>query len=347
MFAQFLVRAPHAHHQRHAELHFPGGSDDAFGDRVATHDAAEDIHQNPLDRGVLQHQLERFGHFLRRGTAADVEKIRGLGAEQLDGIHGGHRKTCAVDETTDVAVERNVREIELGCFDFGGILLVEIAHGDDFRMPEQGIRIEVEFGIECQHPAVSGHDQRVDLGERCIAFDERTVQPVHELASLYHRCLRHADFSCNVVGLALGQTRHRIDGDFVNLFRRVGGDFLDFHAALRTRHQGHPLRGAVDHHAHVQFLGDVGALFHEQALHQAAFGTGLVGNERHAENLRGIFMHLVERLRHLDAAALAAPSGMDLRLHDPDLSAELARGGIRLAHRKAGDAARRGDPVLA
>jgi hypothetical protein len=110
------------------------------------------------------------------------------------------------------------------------------------------------------------------------------------------------------------------------------GDFLDFHAALRTRHQGHPLRGAVDHHPYVQLLADVGAFFHEQAPYQAAFRTGLVGDERHAENLRGVFMHLLERLGHLDTAALAAASGMDLSLHDPDLSAELACGGIRLGH---------------
>ncbi len=127
----------------------------------------------------------------------------------------------------------------------------------------------------------------------------------------------------------------------------IGGDLLDFHAALRACHQGHALRGAVDHHPHVQFLGDVGALFHEQTLHQAPLGAGLVGHQRHAENLRGELMHLFERLRHLDAAALAAASGMDLRLHDPDLAAEFARGGIRLGHRKAGHAARRGNPVLA
>ena len=61
-----------------------------------------------------------------------------------------------------------------------------------------------------------------------------------------------------------------------------------------------------------------------------------MGDQRHAEDLRGEVVHLLQGLRHLDAAALAAAAGVDLRLDDPDLAAELARRGIRLGHRKAG-----------
>ena len=79
--AQLLVCAFHAHHQGNTELHFFGRRDHAFSDRVAAHDSAENVDQNSLDRGILQHQLECFSHLLRRRTAADVQKIRGLRAE--------------------------------------------------------------------------------------------------------------------------------------------------------------------------------------------------------------------------------------------------------------------------
>ena len=109
----------------------------------------------------------------------------------------------------------------------------------------------------------------------------------------------------------------------------------------------HALRGAVDDHADVEFLADVGALLHQQAPHEPAFGPGLMGHQRHAEDLRGELVDLLERLRHLDAAALAAAAGVNLRLDDPDLAAELARRRIRLGDRKAGHAARRRHAVLA
>src|SRR5438067_1762917 len=56
--------------------------------------------------------------------------------------------------------------------------------------------------------------------------------------------------------------------------------------------------------------------------------------------------HLVQRLRDLHAAALAAAAGVDLRLHHPDLAAELLCRLHRLvdAHRR--EAARRRHAVL-
>ena len=47
-----------------------------------------------------------------------------------------------------------------------------------------------------------------------------------------------------------------------------------------------------------------------------------MGDQRHAQDLRGEFMHFLQRLRHLDAAAFAAAAGMNLRLDDPNFAAE-------------------------
>ena len=44
-----------------------------------------------------------------------------------------------------------------------------------------------------------------------------------------------------------------------------------------------------------------------------AFGTGLVGDQLHAQYLGGELAGLIDRLGHLHAAAFAAASGMNLR----------------------------------
>src|SRR3984957_13418525 len=55
--AELLVRALHAYHQGDAELHFPGGGNDAFRDGLAAHDAAENVYQNALHLVVFEHEL--------------------------------------------------------------------------------------------------------------------------------------------------------------------------------------------------------------------------------------------------------------------------------------------------
>ena len=42
------VRAFEAHDHRHLDVHLLHGGDDAFGDHVAAHDAAEDVHEDRL-----------------------------------------------------------------------------------------------------------------------------------------------------------------------------------------------------------------------------------------------------------------------------------------------------------
>jgi len=58
----------------------------------------------------------------------------------------------------------------------------------------------------------------------------------------------------------------------------------------------------------------------QQAAHEAALGTGLVRTR--SRDLAGEVAQLIHRFRDLDAAALAAAAGVDLRLHHPDVAAE-------------------------
>ena len=69
------VGALEADDQRHRQIDFPGGLDDALGDDVAAHDAAEDVDQDALHRRVAEDDLERRGDLFLGGAAADVEEI--------------------------------------------------------------------------------------------------------------------------------------------------------------------------------------------------------------------------------------------------------------------------------
>src|SRR6185369_6510575 len=114
-----------------AQVHRLAGGDDAGGDGVALHDAAEDVDQDGLDLLVLQHDLEGFRDLLGGGAAAHVEEVGRRGAEQLDGVHGRHGQAGAVDQAADVAVQGDVGQVELGSFDLGGILFVQVTQRHD------------------------------------------------------------------------------------------------------------------------------------------------------------------------------------------------------------------------
>ena len=86
--------------------------DDAGGDDVAIHDAAENVHEDALHVRVAQNDLERRRDLFLARAAADVEEVRRAAAEMLDDVHRRHRQARAVDEAGDAAVELDVIEIE-------------------------------------------------------------------------------------------------------------------------------------------------------------------------------------------------------------------------------------------
>ncbi len=60
-----------------------------------------------------------------------------------------------------------------------------------------------------------------------------------------------------------------------------------------------------------------------------------------------MLFHFIDRFRDLDAAALAAAAGVNLRLHDPHLAAEFLGRRDRFVNAEARDAARSRNAVLA
>ncbi len=101
--------------------------------------------------------------------------------------------------------------------------------------------------------------------------------------------------------------------DRVGIF---GRDLFDLHAARRRGHEHQPSRTAVEHDAEIQLARDGQRLLNQQPLHFLALGTGLVRDQFHPEDLARQLAGFFRRLGDLHAAALAAASGMDLRLDD-------------------------------
>jgi signal transduction histidine kinase len=85
--------------------------------------------------------------------------------------------------------------------------------------------------------------------------------------------------------------------------------------------------------------------FDEHRPHLLPFGAGLVGDQRHAEHVLGELLDLADGSRQLHAAALAAATGVNLRLDDAHLAAEPAGNIGRFGGCKGHFAARHGHSV--
>ena len=102
------------------------------------------------------------------------------------------------------------------------------------------------------------------------------------------------------------------------LFRHL----LDLDAALFADHQDDALGGAIDDEAEIELLVDGQALFDQQARDPLAGRARLIGDERLTDQLARDLFGFVERLGELDAAGLATPAGVNLRLDHGDRGAE-------------------------
>ena len=92
---------------------------------------------------------------------------------------------------------------------------------------------------------------------------------------------------------------------------------------------------------------DVGAVFYIEATNFLTHGAGLVGFELHAQNLAGQAFHILNAFGHFHAAALAAPTGMDLGFHHPHRAAQFLRCFHSLLNGEGSDAARNWHTELA
>src|SRR2546423_36192 len=68
-----------------------------------------------------------------------------------------------VDHAADAAVELHIVEAVLAGFDFRRVFLGFIAQCLDVGMAKKPVVVEIDFGVQRQHVARAGHDQRVDF----------------------------------------------------------------------------------------------------------------------------------------------------------------------------------------
>src|SRR6478609_9126900 len=163
LLAELDIGAFEANDERNLETDFLNRCDNAFGDDVALHDAAEDVDEDALDLRVGRDDLEGSRDLLLAGATADVAEVSRLLAVQLDDVHRRHGETGAVDHAADVAVERHVSEVPLGGLDFLGVLFGLVAQRLDVVVAEQRVAVEGHLGVEDAQVAVLHDDQRVDL----------------------------------------------------------------------------------------------------------------------------------------------------------------------------------------
>src|SRR5690606_30116132 len=209
---------------------------------------------------VLEHDLEGFGDLFSGCAAADVQEVGRLAAEQLDGVHGRHGQTSAVDQAADVAVELDVGQIEFAGFDFGGVFFVQVAVGDELRVAEQGVRVEVELGVQGDDVALAVAVQRVDFDQRGVGVHVALVELLEHVSGLVGRTAGQADGFGDLFGLFGRQAGQRVDVFGDDFLGRRMRDFLDVHAAFAGSDDGDFLRGAVGDQRHVVFLLNVGAV---------------------------------------------------------------------------------------
>jgi len=95
---------------------------------------------------------------------------------QLDQVHGRHREPGAVYHAADVAVERDVVEIVLTRLGLLGVFLRGIPHRRQRLLAIQGAVVDIDLAIQRQQSALIGNDQRIDLDQAQITFQEKSVE---------------------------------------------------------------------------------------------------------------------------------------------------------------------------
>ncbi len=255
----------------------------------------------------------------------------------LDDVHRAHGQPGAIDEAGDVAVEGDVAEGVFRGFNLLGVLLIQVAEGDDLGMAEKGVVIEGDLGVQRQHLVRRGGDERIDLDHRGIGLFVHRIKRANEPGGVLGFGGIESQTEDELPHLEIGQAVGGINADLENLFGGLVGDFLDFNPAFGRGDDDGAGTRAIEKNGEVVFLLDAACLGKIDRLHLATGGAGLGGDEGAAKHL----IREVERLRlgfgvlhaALEAAgerALAPAAGVDLRFYDDGSVGQLREGGGKL-----------------
>src|ERR1700691_2604842 len=324
------------HHQRHAQAYFLDRGNNAFGDHVAAHDAAENIDQDAFHVWIGRDDLKGGRYLVLARAAADVEKVRRCLAVELDDVHGGHGQAGAVHHAADAAVERHVVQIIARGLDFLGVLLGRIAQCSDVRMTIKRVVVEAHFSIETEELAVLGDNQRIDFEETHVFGEKGVIELRQRNFRLLADLAAQAERPRHGVAMMGHKARRRVDRERKNFLRIGAGDFLDLHPAFSRGDERDARRRAIDQRREIIFALDIRAFLDIEAMHFLAVRAGLMRHQRRSKQPLRFALHLIDRFDHFDAAGLAATAGVDLRLDHPDRTAEILRrlDGFIDAHRR-------------
>src|SRR6476661_4086037 len=315
------VVAVEAHHERAVLLvaERVERAHDAVGDGVAGGDAAEDVDEDALDLRVRQDDVQAVGHDLGARTATDVEEVgRLLAAELLTGVRddveGAHDESRAVADDADGAVELDVVEVLLLGGRLERVRVGRVLEGLVVGVAEAGVLVERHLAVEGDDVAVLGLDERVDLDERRVLVAVDGPQLLQHVGDRGLVGVVEAGGVDDLLRLGLVDARVGVDRDARERLGALDGELLDLHAALLGAHGEVGAVGPVEQHREVVLLGDARTL----GDHHGADGVAL---DVHAEDRLGGGLRLVGALGDLDAAGLAAATGLHLGLDDGDPAA--------------------------
>src|SRR5512133_1139025 len=237
-FTVLDLAAVHADDDRQGAVDLAGRLNDAVGNHVAAHDAAEDVDKDPFDILILEDDPEGLGHLFAGRPAADVQEVGRLAAALLEHIQGSHGQSGAVDQAADRAGQLDVGQVVFSGGDLQRIELGIVHHVRVLAMTVDGIVVEGDFGVHGHQPAGLGDDQRIDLDQGAVLFLAGAVQVHQQLDAVFADGTAQAQFQRNLAGLIGAQAAQRVDQQGMDLLRRFPGHFLDIHAPFGRSDQG-------------------------------------------------------------------------------------------------------------
>src|SRR6266404_3097225 len=250
-------------HHRELEPELLDRGDDALREPVHSQDAAEDVDEDRLHARIGREDAERVLDLLGGGPAAHVEEVGRLAAGQLDDVHGGHRQPGPVHHAADVAVELDVVEAVLRGLHVERGLLVHVAQGHDVLVAVERVVVEVELGIERDHPPVLRDHQRIDLGQRAVLLEVGPEEAQDQGHALLELLPGEAETEREVARLEGLKPQRGVRPLADDLLRMGGRHLLDLHAARLRGHDHVGAAAAVEGHREVELGGDRRRLLHQ------------------------------------------------------------------------------------
>ena len=196
--------------------------------------------------------------------------------------------------------------------DLGRLLLRQVAHGLDVRVAGERRVVDHHLRVERQHPAVTGHGQRVDLGQLGVRVEEGGDETLEEGGEGGPMDAGDGQEGGDRRDVVRSQPRQRVQPmteDRVGIGVR---DLLDLDPALRAGDDGDRLRRPIEDDGEVVLVPDVHRRGDEHRPHPSA-------GDLEGEDLRRSRLGLIRGGGQLHAAGLAPAAGQDLGLdHDRD-----------------------------